>query len=1372
MRHFFTRVSSVLNTLLLGLSFLLTSTLAFSQQAFFWSAQEMNTCYCSHGRCGSLIANPGFNDPIADSIGAVTVDVGCWHPVNGGSPHILSRNAPGGQGYPNTYHSIPFVGTGLVGDNFLTHQVNTWDSLPSNLQMVCMAGRGEQVETQLLQPIFPSSNPANWAILDFWYYAGNFDATYTASHETKIDCGLSSNMLLNVNTNWAFNQLGTIGYLSTRSDNCDDCRLRWIHVQEPIAYTSGPALNFLRISPREQVAWYAIDDVNVFIPHQNQPLVTTGNLQICANDVSEFAQVSVDPGLRCPLVWSSSDGVYQTDASHFNVHPSVTTTYTVSTSDPCYADMSFTVDLLEVQLAIADQSVCAGSLLSIELPSSSLTYSIVPSQGATISGNSLTILTDQTSDYTLTATDVNGCVASDLFTVNLMPLPVFTAIASPNPLCIGLTGAIVADNPDLTYQWSGADIVGSSAGLSISVNPVTNETYQAIGTDQNGCYASNSIELSVENACCSNLPPTSYLLTGYNHWTNQSLEFDQDLVLSPSAVLVADNCTLKFAQGVGIKMNSSSQLTLAGCEAKLLDNCEGFWKGIYAIQDGSAYSTNVGSAILTLKTSTIENANVGIDLMTTGTATAQFLNPWMRVLADGSKFNNNYRDVKFQGPNGTLGMFVKSQFIACEFTTDQDFPTTLIPFPVRVDVKRLLSTTMIKNSRFINSNSAFLTGVNSEFIAIQSANASLAVVATATNNDGVNSGARILGYTRAISATGAMNLSIQGVDFQNWRSVYTRMKGRIKITDSEFYNLTQAQTDNGQIYAHGLGIIPTDGTADISAAPYGLYIDQSLSSYIVYDNLFKTTLPGGLLATAHGAIVNGTGSGANLIRSNRFYSCNYGLKIQGVNCNLNQSTGIKYSCNSFLGNSFDINEKNSSLNASQIASVADQFSSGLRDPNNVFSSDPNTWVFDDIDNNSLPHQYKKMSPLPNVNPSSTECIQVLISSGASTLDPCMGISGIIPSSTPSHSDLIIGKETLDMAYFETHNLYTSLIDNGNTELLRSQVESVNFFNALQTYYKLLENSPYLSEEVLLAALKNYSLPNYLIVQILASNPFASKSGRIRTVIDERLIPFEDFEQALILEGLSTLSNKEYLEDLMITQQYERDFIIGELCFLHDTIDSMNPYLGNKSYLDSKKFELDLVPMLVNLEGIGDFSTIETTISEFQQNFKLDTDRQESLNDMAQLFQIASGVRFSSNQVLDAEQTQFLEKCAKASSVELVSMSLDLLIDNGGYEYDAPILDADGTLRRFQNPESSYLKADVKIFPNPAVGFINVDLGEVRVNAYSIMNVTGQILLQGKLNEGNRFHQIALDDISNGPYEISFTLLNGKKSKSQSLMIIK
>jgi hypothetical protein len=65
----------------------------------------------------------------------------------------------------------------------------------------------------------------------------------------------------------------------------------------------------------------------------------------------------------------------------------------------------------------------------------------------------------------------------------------------------------------------------------------------------------------------------------------------------------------------------------------------------------------------------------------------------------------------------------------------------------------------------------------------------------------------------------------------------------------------------------------------------------------------------------------------------------------------------------------------------------------------------------------------------------------------------------------------------------------------------------------------------------------------------------------------------------------------------------------------------------------------------------------------------------------------------------------LEKCAKASSVELVSMALNLLIEDGGYEYDAPILDSEGTVRSFRSSESKDLKADVMIFPNPAVDFI-------------------------------------------------------------------
>jgi vacuolar-type H+-ATPase subunit C/Vma6 len=61
-----------------------------------------------------------------------------------------------------------------------------------------------------------------------------------------------------------------------------------------------------------------------------------------------------------------------------------------------------------------------------------------------------------------------------------------------------------------------------------------------------------------------------------------------------------------------------------------------------------------------------------------------------------------------------------------------------------------------------------------------------------------------------------------------------------------------------------------------------------------------------------------------------------------------------------------------------------------------------------------------------------------------------------------------------------YDAYSSLVDGGNTEALVQEIQSTSYSEALQTYYELMAQSPNVSEEALIEALKKYELPNVLL----------------------------------------------------------------------------------------------------------------------------------------------------------------------------------------------------------------------------------------------------------------------------------------------------
>lgn len=158
--------------------------------------------------------------------------------------------------------------------------------------------------------------------------------------------------------------------------------------------------------------------------------------------------------------------------------PVSTNTYTVTgTTSGCSntSTVSITVNPLPIISANSSAStVCAGS--SVTLTGGGAT-SYTWTGGVT---NAIPFVPISTNTYTVTGTDVNGCVNSAATTVTVNPLPTIVANSTASVVCAGSSVTLTGSGAT-SYTWTGG------ATNAIPFVPTSTTTYTVTGTDVNGC---------------------------------------------------------------------------------------------------------------------------------------------------------------------------------------------------------------------------------------------------------------------------------------------------------------------------------------------------------------------------------------------------------------------------------------------------------------------------------------------------------------------------------------------------------------------------------------------------------------------------------------------------------------------------------------------------------------------------------------------------------------------------------------------------------------------------------------------------------------------------------------------------------------------
>ncbi len=224
------------------------------------------------------------------------------------------------------------------------------------------------------------------------------------------------------------------------------------------------------------------------------PTVTVNTGTICIGN-----STTLNAGGATTYAWSPATGLSSTTGTSVTANPVVTTVYTITGSaGTCTAVASTTVTVNPLPpVTVNSGTICIGQQTATLNASGANTYSWTPSTGlSATTGASVISNPTTTTSYTVTGTDVNGCVNTATSTVIANPIPVVTVnsgfICNGNIVTLNAGGAS-------TYAWSPPTGLSASTGASVNANPPSTTNYTITGTDVNGCVDTETTTVTVAN---------------------------------------------------------------------------------------------------------------------------------------------------------------------------------------------------------------------------------------------------------------------------------------------------------------------------------------------------------------------------------------------------------------------------------------------------------------------------------------------------------------------------------------------------------------------------------------------------------------------------------------------------------------------------------------------------------------------------------------------------------------------------------------------------------------------------------------------------------------------------------------------------------
>jgi hypothetical protein len=555
-------------------------------------------------------------------------------------------------------------------------------------------------------------------------------------------------------------------------------------------------------------------------------------------------------------------------------------------------------------------------------------------------------------------------------------------------------------------------------------------------------------------------------------------------------------------------------------------------------------------------------------------------------------------------------------------------------------------------------------------------------------------------YATASTTTRHVNISHVGFT-GNYRAVYIGGMSNAEVTLNNFEINTPYIEDGG----------------------YGMYLDNS-TGYKVEENNFYHIGHGSLGA---GLIVNNSGGAPNEIYLNNFSKLQCGISAQKQNRSTKyKNQGLSLKCNEFALGGQDIiivesdpPSTGDGIKPSQGANLpqpdapaGNRFSwtgPNLTDPTDIYNQAKHITYYYHVDPN-----YKLQPQYYTHETVMTKAVDDALWLPEESCPPADNGGGII-----GDEDIKVSMVTSGQKADSVQIIINILKDGGSTADLKWDVDMSVPPETYQVYNELMDNSPYVSDTVMGAALeKDEVLPNVMIRDVMVANPQSAKNDELMDKVDERTDPMPDYMKAQILQGRSLVSVYEELQSGHSFYRQQRSLAFNALVkyYLNDTtdpagsLDSLAILLDNENELNAK-YNL----AFLGLE-LGDLSMGQGVIEAIPQQFNLDEEDLERHQQMVSFYNLLSALSQQGKNIDEADSSQVETLFGiEAAQIGLPSVyARNVLLALGEMEYEEPIilpnlLKSSAMEKEYEDlmktlDEHHYLK----VFPNPAGDYLIVE----------------------------------------------------------------
>ncbi len=551
--------------------------------------------------------------------------------------------------------------------------------------------------------------------------------------------------------------------------------------------------------------------------------------------------------------------------------------------------------------------------------------------------------------------------------------------------------------------------------------------------------------------------------------------------------------------------------------------------------------------------------------------------------------------------------------------------------------------------------------------------------------------------------------------------------------------------DHPMIINNSFDITDPDGLW-IGESQVGLYLDESTTGFVVEENKFEAALTP-LSPITFGIYLLNVDTTYNEIYNNNFIKLKRGIQAVGDNRNADNGNGVCLKCNDFTNCQTDIVVTYDETITYNTGIALYQGRDGDGDPTlaagNRFSNVTSYNYINDSRCKHIDYTYQGGTYAPSLVPDKSGDLTLIPDGDATYSKEASCPSHLGGSITLSLEMNTLTEETSIIASYQDTLLM--IIDGGNTDGLNFDILTSFPDEALSIRQELLDESPYLSDTVMISAIeKEDVLPAAMVRDILAQNPQAPKSNKVLNALDNRQDTLPGYMMDEIMEGLNTYGAKELLEQKLGEHlaKFDKAWNKINLYFKNDTT---NVGLATDSlmvvYEDASTLSAKYTLALMYLDR-DDSANAFTVLNNIPAEFNLSIQQSATHEHYQDLFDILWDVR-NDTTGLDSLQIQTLFELSSDFHSVPGLYAANLLIKERLLNYDEPVRITDiAKSAPITEKNNNTVKPTeyLVVFPNPAGNYFIVE--------YELPdpNISGLITISDI--HGKKLKNIILKDIQN------------------------